>query len=178
MVKIEENGFTAVLFFDVNLRCLPKTIVLCENDGSKERRKPMLHENIKNLRKSRGMTQEELASRLHIVRQTVSKWEKGYSVPDAEMLRKLADALETDTSSLLGETAEENTDAVAEQLSRINAQLAIRNRRSRRIWKTVGIILAIILIVQVLSCSAGIIAFDQYSAETEAYTEEIIESRP
>jgi len=138
----------------------------------------MLHENIKNLRKSRAMTQEELASRLHIVRQTVSKWEKGYSVPDAEMLRKLADALETDTSSLLGETVEEKTDAVAEQLSRINEQLAIRNRRSRRIWKTVGIILAIILIVQVLSCSAGIIAFDQYSAETEAYTEEIVESRP
>ena len=148
--------------------------------AAKKGENPMLHENIKNLRKSRGMTQEELASRLHIVRQTVSKWEKGYSVPDAEMLRKLADALETDTSSLLGETVEENVkiDAVAEQLSRINEQLAIRNRRSRRIWKTVGIILAVILIVQVLSCSSAIIAFDQYSAETEAYTEEIIESEP
>ena len=47
----------------------------------------MLSDNIKTLRKSKGLTQEELANRINVVRQTVSKWEKGYSVPDAEMLK-------------------------------------------------------------------------------------------
>ena len=37
----------------------------------------MLAENLKALRKAKGLSQEELAARLHVVRQTVSKWEKG-----------------------------------------------------------------------------------------------------
>ena len=49
----------------------------------------MLSENLKNLRKAKGFSQEELAARLHVVRQTVSKWEKGRSVPDAELLVRL-----------------------------------------------------------------------------------------
>ena len=55
----------------------------------------MLNENIKNLRKNKGYTQEELANKLNVVRQTISKWEKGYSVPDAEMLKKLAEIFDT-----------------------------------------------------------------------------------
>ena len=55
----------------------------------------MLSDNIKTLRKSKGLTQEELANRINVVRQTVSKWEKGYSVPDAEMLKKIAEVLDT-----------------------------------------------------------------------------------
>ena len=97
----------------------------------------MLGENIKTLRKNKGLTQEELAIRLKVVRQTVSKCEKGYSVPDAETLQKIADILEVDIKQLLGadiETEKTNNE-VAEQLSRINEQLAIKNRRSRRIWK-------------------------------------------
>ena len=39
----------------------------------------MLNENIKNLRKAKGISQEELAIRLNVVRQTVSKWERGVS---------------------------------------------------------------------------------------------------
>ena len=49
----------------------------------------MLGDKIKVFRKSKGFTQEELAIRLNIVRQTVSKWEKGISVPDAENLQNL-----------------------------------------------------------------------------------------
>lgn len=40
----------------------------------------MLNENIKNLRKAKGLSQEELAIKLNVVRQTVSKWEKGVSL--------------------------------------------------------------------------------------------------
>ncbi len=39
----------------------------------------MLSENLKSFRKSKGISQEELAVRLNVVRQTISKWEKGVS---------------------------------------------------------------------------------------------------
>ena len=64
----------------------------------------MLNENIKNLRKAKGLSQEELANRLNVVRQTISKWEKGLSVPDSSKLISLADELDTSVSILLGET--------------------------------------------------------------------------
>ena len=114
----------------------------------------MLNDNIRTVRKNKGFTQEDLASRLHVTRQTISKWEKGLSVPDAEMLTRLAEELETDVSVLLGakvETAAEEN-AMVEQLSRLNEQLAIRNRRSRKIWKTLAVIgIAIIAIPLILS---------------------------
>ena len=62
----------------------------------------MFSENLKTLRKQKGFTQEELAARLNIVRQTVSKWEKGLSVPDAELLIRLAEILEVPVSTLPG----------------------------------------------------------------------------
>lgn len=95
----------------------------------------MFSENLKTLRKQKGFSQEELAGRLHVVRQTISKWEKNLSVSDADTLIRLAEILEVSVSELLGTNiAKENTVGnMAEQLSRINEQLAIRNRRSRRI---------------------------------------------
>ena len=115
----------------------------------------MFNENLKTLRKQKGFSQEELASRLHVVRQTISKWEKNLSVPDTDTLIRLAEILEVSVSELLGskiETENENenvTNDVAEQLSRINEQLAMKNRRSRRIWKTIVIILATIFLLSV-----------------------------
>lgn len=111
----------------------------------------MFGENLKTLRKQKGFSQEELATRLHVVRQTISKWEKNLSVPDADTLIRLAEVLEVSVSELLGAKIEnENTASdVAEQLSRINEQLAIKNRRSRRIWKIVAIILAAIILINI-----------------------------
>ena len=100
----------------------------------------MFQDNLKALRKRKGITQEELATRLNVVRQTVSKWETGLSVPDSELLIKLAEILEVPVSRLLGSKieAEEQPDALAEQLSRINEQLAIKNRRAKRVWKAIS----------------------------------------
>ena len=111
----------------------------------------MFGENLKTLRKQKGFSQEELATRLHVVRQTISKWEKNLSVPDADTLIRLAETLEVSVSELLGAKIEnENTASdVAEQLSRINEQLAIKNRRSRRIWKILAIILATIVLIYI-----------------------------
>ena len=89
----------------------------------------MFGENLKTLRKQKGFSQEELATRLHVVRQTISKWEKNLSVPDADTLIRLAEVLEVSVSELLGAKIENENAAsdVAEQLSRINEQLAIKN---------------------------------------------------
>ena len=88
----------------------------------------MLCENIKAIRKSKGLSQEELAIKLNVVRQTISKWEQGLSVPDADMLISLSEAFETPVSTLLGEpvTAAKADDlkAVSEKLEIINLQLA------------------------------------------------------
>jgi putative transcriptional regulator len=100
----------------------------------------MLSGNIRTIRKNKGFTQEELAVRLHVTRQTVSKWEKGLSVPDADLLSDMADILDVSVSELLGKKAEETRekDAVIEQLSRINGQMAVRNRRADRIIRTLA----------------------------------------
>lgn len=121
----------------------------------------MLNENIRTIRKNKGFTQEDLANRLHVTRQTISKWEKGYSVPDAEMLTGLADILDVPVSELLGGRVESagETDAVVEQLSRLNEQLTIKNRRAHRIWKTVGICIAVIALVCLLTAVAGFVLF-------------------
>lgn len=132
----------------------------------------MLHDNIKALRKEKGITQEELAARLNVVRQTVSKWEKGLSVPDSGMLVKLSEELDIPVSRLLGAAIapEEKTDALAEQLARINEQLAIRNRRARRIWTAVAVIAAGMLLFQIL-VFASVLLFR--TSPKNVYTETI-----
>ena len=120
----------------------------------------MLNENLKTLRKQKGFSQEELASKVHVVRQTVSKWEKGISVPDAEMLVQIADVFEVPVSRLLGaELAEPEADApyqrneIAEQLMKINEQLVIKNNRTRKIIKWLIIIFVVIPVVLILLTS-------------------------
>lgn len=89
----------------------------------------MIHENIKSARKAKGMSQEELAVRLHVVRQTVSKWEKGLSVPDADVLMQIADLLEVPVSELLGVThPKDREEDLASELAKLNEQLAIQKQ--------------------------------------------------
>ena len=99
----------------------------------------MFGENLKAARKAKGITQKELATRLHVVRQTISKWEKGLSVPDADLLIRLSKILEVPASELLGakkEFEQGDTDTIAEQLSQINELLAGRTSLVRRFAKT------------------------------------------
>jgi transcriptional regulator with XRE-family HTH domain len=107
----------------------------------------MFSENLKTLRRQKGMSQEILAQRLNVVRQTVSKWEKGLSVPDAEMLAKLADLFEVSAGDLLGvEIKDENEiNEIAAQLALLNEYLANRRIRQRKIWR--GILIAVVAIV-------------------------------
>ena len=130
----------------------------------------MLGENIKRLRKQKGISQEELAIRLHVVRQTVSKWERDLSVPDAELLQRMADIFEVGTDAILGGTVppEPDRNELAEQLSRINEQLAIRNRRARRIWKTIAVILAAIVTLWIILTALFMVNPKSMVSEVEA----------
>ena len=81
----------------------------------------MFHETIRKLRRAKGLSQEDLAVRLHVVRQTVSKWENGRSVPDADVLIRMAEVLDVSVSELLGTGREEpDAEALAEELARVN----------------------------------------------------------
>ena len=130
----------------------------------------MLSENLKNLRKAKGLSQEELAARLHVVRQTVSKWEKGRSVPDAELLIRLAEELDTTPAALLGPELPQaaEADRVAEQLGQINEQLAIKNRRARRIWKIVAGVLIGAVVIQLLLILLSMASFRSFQTEAES----------
>lgn len=111
----------------------------------------MLSENIKALRKAKGLSQEELAVKLNVVRQTISKWEQGLSVPDADMLLSLSEAFETPISTLLGETvAEANADdlkAISEKLEVINLQLAQRKNVRQKNLHILFILLSALIIL-------------------------------
>lgn len=122
----------------------------------------MLNENLKAIRKAKGLSQEELAIKVNVVRQTISKWEQGLSVPDSDLLIALSEALETPVSTLLGEPvteAESKPDdlkAIAEKLEVINLQLAQRKNARRKAIH--GIL--IILCAGIAAVFAALMAWD------------------
>ena len=144
--KCQKNG-------DVTRRCLLQRRgrrILMEG-----MRISMLSDNLKNRRKAQGLSQDELASRVHVVRQTISKWENGLSVPDSDMLPRLAEALDTSVSMLLAEPAapEEETQiqAVAAKLAYLTEQWEKRSERRRKIWRGIFILLGLIAVLALFS---------------------------
>lgn len=139
----------------------------------------MLNENLSRIRRERGLTQESLAIKLNIVRQTISKWENGTAVPDADMLCRISDALDVPIAELLG--SPEHVDkmditAIAKSLAEINEQLAVRNRRSHNVLKVVlGAAIALFLliaIVVVLDIFTGTSVIDNNVTEQKVDSEE------
>lgn len=116
----------------------------------------MLSENLKTIRKAKGLSQQELAVKLNVVRQTVSKWEQGLSVPDSDLLISISEALETPVSTLLGETVIEteadSLKAISEKLEVINLQLAKRKitRRNRIRFLLISLCAMIVIVFAIL----------------------------
>ena len=114
----------------------------------------MLKDNIKSLRKQKGLSQEELSVKLHVVRQTISKWEQGLSVPDSEMLVSLSEVFDTPVSTLLGENITiDNPDSlkeISEKLEIINLQLLERKEAKRKFWHNFFIVLGILLTLMII----------------------------
>ena len=133
----------------------------------------MLNENIKAIRKSKGLSQQELAIKLNVVRQTISKWEQGLSVPDSDMLISISEVLETPVSTLLGETVIEaevdNLKAISEKLEVINLQLAQRKTTRRKIirWLLISLCAIIVMIFAALIIwSSPYLGWDYSDPET------------
>ena len=99
----------------------------------------MLGERIRQFRNEKGLSQAQLAERLHVVRQTVSKWEKGASVPDAELLLQLARALDVPAERLL----DLPPDPAGEQARAELASLRQQAERARQAGRVRGRILAL-----------------------------------
>jgi len=119
----------------------------------------MLKENLKTLRKNKGLSQEELSVKLNVVRQTISKWEQGLSVPDAEMLISISNEFDTSVSELLGENISEQNEKslkeIAEKLEVINLQLAQRKEQKRKVWHWIFISICIIILL-IFICIAAL----------------------
>ena len=118
----------------------------------------MLNENIHALRKSKGLSQEELAPKLNVVRQTVSKWERGLSVPDAETLVAIGGVLDTPVSTLLGETVRasepEGIQALSEKLEVLNDQFARAQESKRRALHALCIAIAVVTALVLIALAA------------------------
>ena len=115
----------------------------------------MLKDNLKSARKAKGLSQEELAIKLNVVRQTISKWKQVLSVPDAEMLISISEVFDTPVSTLLGENLSESKEddlkVISEKLEIINLQLSQRKKEKRKIIHWTLISLCIIIIIMFLS---------------------------
>ena len=134
----------------------------------------MLNENIKSVRKSKGLSQEELAIKLNVVRQTISKWEKGLSVPDSELLISISEVLETPVSILLGETIVEpkpdDLKVISEKLELINLQLAKRKTERRKIFHWLFISLFTLIVISfavILVLDSPYLGWDYSRPETQ-----------
>ncbi len=133
----------------------------------------MLNENIKAIRKSKGLSQTELAIKLNVVRQTVSKWEQGLSVPDSDMLLSISEALETPVNILLGETVIESKvddlKAISAKLEVINIHIAQRKTTRKRIlhWSLILLCIVIATIFAILLVlESSYLGWDYSNTET------------
>lgn len=133
----------------------------------------MLNENIKAIRKSKGLSQEDLAIKLNVVRQTISKWEQGLSVPDSDMLISISEVLETPVSTLLGETVIEtkvdDIKAISEKLEIINLQFAQTKIKRRKLIQALLILLCIVLVMITVILSglkSRYLGWDYHNPET------------
>ena len=151
----------------VNIRCLLQwakvRIIFLAKGGNY-----MLNHNLKTLRQRKGLSQEELAVRLHVVRQTVSKWEKGLSVPDAQMLLCIAEALDTTVNVLLGDSVEEAEqcalDAITARLELLNEQFVRYAERRRLLMRITCVSVAAISLAVLAAELIGVLYHHQANA--------------
>lgn len=112
----------------------------------------MFHENLKEIRKNKGFSQEQLAVRINVTRQTVSKWEKGLSVPDAELLIEISEVLNVPVSTLLGkeiqnEDQNKESELIASELAKLNELLVVYGEKASQLKKKIITAIAVILLL-------------------------------
>ena len=129
----------------------------------------MLGSNIKQLRLNKNWTQDELAINLHTTRQTISKWENGVSVPDANTLISISELFNVSVSSILGSSIKEDMDLndISNKLEVLNSILASRENRAKRLWKSIFKVIFYFLIGFTILAILGYILFGATKFEQE-----------
>ena len=119
----------------------------------------MLKDNLKILRKNSGLSQEELSIKLNVVRQTISKWEHGLSVPDAEMLISISEVFKTPVNEILGENILEkeknDVKVISEKLEVINEQLSMMQKQKRK--RTINFLIVLDICIILLFIALAIL---------------------
>ena len=135
----------------------------------------MLSDNLKTYREQKDITQEEAAMSLNIVRQTLSKWEKGISAPDANMLEKIAGLYDVSVNELLGiedVCNERLQEEIISELQKVNEQMVIRNSRRRKCWLAVMIVGIVVTLWGLIGAGAGIVTYNRILDEV-TFAEEL-----
>ena len=114
------------------------------------------HNKLYNLRKQKGLSQEELANRLNVSRQTISKWEVGDSTPDMEKLIAISDMFDISLDELVMDKAPmpraetlSKSEIVGELKDKI---LSDESKKRTKKWvKIAAIILGVIVLIDIVS---------------------------
>lgn len=114
------------------------------------------HNKLYNLRKQKGLSQEELANRLNVSRQTISKWEVGDSTPDMEKLIAISDMFGISLDELVMDKVPARKD---ESLSKSEIVGELKDKilsdeskkRTKKWIKIAGIFLGIIVFIDIVS---------------------------
>ncbi|WP_449224236.1 helix-turn-helix domain-containing protein [Alloscardovia venturai] len=128
---------------------------------------------MKTMRKAKGLSQDDLALELGVVRQTVSKWERGLSVPDAQMLIRLSEVFDTRVSMLLGENIIEKEademEKISEKLEITNSELAHKKEKHRTILLWILILLCVATVaifIALASAGSPYLSWNYHDPET------------
>lgn len=108
------------------------------------------------LRKQKGLSQEELANRLNVSRQTISKWEVGDSTPDMEKLIAISDLFNISLDTLITGKEEEpqpTTTTKPEFITVLNEKVLTEKnkKKAKSILKVVGIIAGVVLAIDAIT---------------------------
>lgn len=110
-------------------------------------------EFLKHLRKSKGMTQEQLAEHFYVSARTVSRWETGRNAPDLYMLIELADFYDVNIREIIdGERKSENMGKESKETLKKVAEYAVEEKEQRRkpLYRATGYVAAFLLLAVLL----------------------------
>lgn len=115
-------------------------------------------EFLKNLRKEKGLTQEELAEKFYTSSRTVSRWETGKTPPDLNTLIELADFYDVDIREIIdGERKENYMDKeTKETLQKVAEYAEEENKRLNKRLSAMLIASGLMLTLSALLCTSGV----------------------
>lgn len=103
-------------------------------------------ERLLQLRKGMDLTQEQLAEKLNVSRQSISKWESGQAVPELEKIVALSVIFDVTTDSLLKPSEMDELSVKTEILEKQQQQMLIREKKQKQMIRCVGYSIGVYLL--------------------------------